>query len=169
MTHFDSQNQIPRRSSAWTARAVGLPTIRVGRCRLITRRLCVSGSSERLKRRLELRVSGLRAYCSFLNIRRNRTRRKSHDVKTCAARSGNNGVGIAVKPLFLVKVRGRRIYPNKRVLVTGNALEFIRLQLFVASKDGLAVHVRGDDTTVGSRSLAALGRLFLPKGRSIRD
>src|SRR5258706_8884 len=102
-------------------------------------------------------------------MRENRTRREGHEVETCAARPRNDGVGIAVKPLFLAKVRGSRIYPNKRVLVTGNALEFIRLQLFVASKDGLAVHVRGDDTTVGSRSLAVLRKLCLRRCRSIHD
>ena len=36
MTHSDSRNQIPRRSRAWTAHPMDLPTIRVGRCLLIT-------------------------------------------------------------------------------------------------------------------------------------
>jgi excisionase family DNA binding protein len=39
-----------------------LPTIRVGRCRLIRRTLCESGSSERLSQRLELRAEGSAAY-----------------------------------------------------------------------------------------------------------
>src|SRR6266700_7682504 len=45
-----------------------LSTIRVGRCWLITEKALRECSSERLKRRLELRASGIRAYGRFLNI-----------------------------------------------------------------------------------------------------
>jgi hypothetical protein len=44
-------------------------------------------------------------------------------VKTGAARSRNDGVGIAVKPLLLTKVRGGRVDPDKCVLVVGYAVE----------------------------------------------
>src|SRR5271163_5031143 len=103
------------------------------------------------------------AGCSFTVKRwvsENGTRRKSNEVKACATRPWNDGVGITVEPLLLAKVRSCGVYPNKRVLVVGYALELICQQLFVTADDGLAVYVCGDNTSVCARSLAALGRRF---------
>ena len=71
--------------------------------------------------------------------------------------------------VLLAKVRGGRVYPNKRVLVVGYALELICLQPFVTLNDGLAVYISRDDTSVSTRFLAALGQLSFLWGRCIHD
>ena len=90
-------------------------------------------------------------------------------MKTCAAGSWNDGIGIAVKPLLLAKVRSGRVYPDKRVLVVGYALELIGLQSFVALNDGLAVYSSRYDSAVSTRLLTALGQVSLLRTRSIHD
>jgi hypothetical protein len=78
-------------------------------------------------------------------------------VQACAARSGSDGAGIAVKPLLLAEIRDRRFHPDERVLVAGNSLELVGQQRFVAPNNGLSVYISRDDTTVSTRFLATLG------------
>src|SRR5260370_35454015 len=80
-------------------------------------------------------------------------------MKTCATGSRNNRLGIAIKSLLLAKVWGGRVYPHKRVLVTGYALELIRLHLFVTLNDSLALKIHRYDS-----SIRTWLHIFLPLG-----
>src|SRR5258708_19399235 len=51
---------------------------------------------------------------------------------------------------LLAKVRGARVYPHKRVLVAGYALELIRLHLFVTLNNGLAANIRRYHSSVNT-------------------
>src|SRR6266404_2629540 len=88
-----------------------------------------------------------------------RTGWKGHEVQAGTARSWNDGVRISVKILLTSEIWDRRVDPHERVLVTGNRLELISQQWFVALDDGLAVYIPRDDATVSTWLLTTLGQL----------
>src|SRR5204863_10166019 len=90
-------------------------------------------------------------------VRENRSGRKRHKMQTCAARSRNDRVWIAVKPLLLAEIRGCRVDPDERVLVAGNSLKLVGIHPLVALNDGPTVYISRYNTPVSTRFLTALG------------
>ena len=83
-----------------------------------------------------------------------------------AARSRNDGVGIAVEPLLLTEIRGRCVDPDERVLVAGNSLELTGKQRFVALNNRLAIDIHRYDPSIGTRLhlfFPAASFLFMPE------
>jgi hypothetical protein len=77
-------------------------------------------------------------------------------VQTRATGSWNNRVWIALKPLLIAEIGGRRVEPDERVLVAWNSLELVGLHVLVALCDGLPINISGYNAPVSTRFLTPL-------------
>ena len=88
-------------------------------------------------------------------VREDRGGRKRHKVQAGAARSRNDGIGIAIEPLRFAEIRDRWIDPDERVFIARNSLELVGRYVLVDLNDGFPAYIFRNDTAVNTRFLTA--------------